>query len=95
MRRRALDGAAAAVLAALLGALVACATTLAPAPDPSLEPGRLLYAGKCRGCHRLYKPSKIDAQKWPSILDKMAAKAKLTPAEQAQIDAYVRSLERR
>lgn len=71
---------------------LACATALPPAPDPALEPGRELYAGKCHGCHRLYTPSKIDSKKWPSILDKMAVKAKLSPEEAARIDAYVTSV---
>ena len=92
MGRRARIATAAAVSSAMLAALVACAT-LEPAPDPSLEPGRALYAGKCGGCHRLYAPSKIDPKKWPSILDKMAVKAKLTAEEQDRIDAYVKALE--
>ena len=82
----------AALFAAALCTLAACATTLAPAPDPSLEPGRALYAAKCQGCHRLRPPSKIDPRKWPSILEKMAVKAKLTPEQKSQIDAYVSSV---
>ena len=77
------------LLPAVLGALAACATTLEPAPDPSLEPARALYSAKCGGCHRLRQPSKIDRAKWPSILDKMADKAKLTPEQKSQIEAYV------
>ena len=84
--------AAAGCLAAGLFTLGACATTLPPAPDPSLEPGRALYAAKCQGCHRLRPPSKIDPVKWPSILEKMAVKAKLSPEQKAQIDAYVSSV---
>lgn len=80
------------LLAAALCALVACATTLDPAPGPSFEPGRALYAAKCGGCHRLRQPSKIDAAKWPSILDKMAVKAKLTSEQKSSIDAYVSSM---
>ena len=77
--------------AAVVGSL-ACATALDPAPEPSFEPGRALYAAKCGGCHRLRQPSKIDAAKWPSILDKMAVKAKLTLEQESQIDSYVRSV---
>jgi len=73
-------------------AISGCATTLDPAPEPSLEQGRSLYAGKCQGCHRIRPPSKINPQKWPTILDKMAIKAKLTPDEKSQIDAYVSSV---
>lgn len=77
------------LIAAIACSFAACATTLDPAPEPSFEPGRALYAGKCQGCHRLRQPSKIDPRKWPSILDKMAVKAKLTPEQKLQIDAYV------
>jgi mono/diheme cytochrome c family protein len=80
------------LLAGALSAVVACATALDPAPEPSFEPGRVLYAAKCGGCHRLRSPSKIDPRKWPSILDKMAVKAKLTPEQKLPIDAYVSSL---
>jgi mono/diheme cytochrome c family protein len=72
--------------------LAACATTLPPATDPALAPGRELYAGKCHGCHRLHSPAKINRQKWPAILDKMAVKAKLTQEERSKIDAYVVSV---
>ncbi|MGH9441592.1 MAG: hypothetical protein ACRD16_04915 [Thermoanaerobaculia bacterium] len=81
-----------ALLCGAAATLAACATTLDPAPNPSLGRGRALYAGKCQGCHRLRPPSKIDREKWPSILDKMAAKAKLTPEQESQIDAYVVSV---
>ncbi len=87
--RRAAAGALGALAA--VGMLAACATSLPPAPDPSLEAGRGLYAAKCQGCHRPYPPSKIDRAKWPSFLDRMAVKAKVTPAEKSQIDAYVRA----
>ena len=80
------------LLPAVLGALAACATALEPAPDPSLEPARALYSAKCGGCHRLRQPSKIDARKWPAILDRMAVKAKLTPEQKSLIDAYVSSV---
>ena len=83
---------AAFLSAAVVGSLAACATALEPAPDASFEPGRTLYAAKCGGCHRLRQPSKIDSAKWPSILDKMAVKAKLTPEQESRIDAYVRAV---
>ena len=83
---------ASVLLAAIACSLAACATTLDPAPERSLEQGRALYAGKCQGCHRLRQPSKIDPQKWPTILDKMAVKAKLTPEQKAQVDAYVQAV---
>jgi hypothetical protein len=92
MERRARPRIAAVLITAFACALAACATTLDPAPEPSFEPGRALYAGKCQGCHRLRQPSKIDPRKWPSILDKMAVKAKLTPEEKSQIHAYMASV---
>ena len=92
MRAAKVPRAAAAVIAAMACALAACATAIDPAPDASFEPGRALYAAKCGGCHRLRPPSKIDPAKWPSILDKMAVKAKLTPEQESRIDAYVRAV---
>ena len=83
------------LLAAVACSLAACATALDPAPDPSFEPGRDLYAAKCGGCHRLRPPSKIDSRKWPTILDRMSVKAKLTPEQKTAIDAYVSSIARR
>jgi hypothetical protein len=73
-------------------AFAGCATALDPAPDPSLDPARALYSAKCGGCHRLRQPSKIDPRKWPSILEKMSVKAKLTPDQKSQIGAYVSSV---
>ena len=75
-------------LAAVLAAAIACASALPPA-TPETEPGRVLYAGKCHACHRLYAPSRVAPEKWPALMEKMAAKAKLTPEEEKQVLDYV------
>jgi hypothetical protein len=75
----------AAVLWAVIGlAAVGCASVVLPD-----GPGRDLYAAKCHSCHRLRDPARIDQQRWPAILDKMAEKAKLTPEEEETIRRYV------
>jgi mono/diheme cytochrome c family protein len=82
----------AAALAAIVAAMaaLACASALPPA-SPETEGGRALYAGKCHSCHRLYAPSRVSAEKWPALMEKMAVKAKLTPEEEQAILAYVLS----
>ncbi|HWC65751.1 MAG TPA: hypothetical protein VG777_06695 [Thermoanaerobaculia bacterium] len=73
-----------AALAALLASAAACATALPPA-TPETEAGRAIYSAKCHSCHRLYKPDRVSADKWPALLDKMAEKAKLTPDEEKAV----------
>jgi mono/diheme cytochrome c family protein len=80
--------AAALAFSLAIMAAFACASALPPA-TPETEGGRELYAGKCHGCHRLYAPSRVAPEKWPALMEKMAAKAKLTPQEENDILAYV------
>ena len=80
-----------AVAATVLAGALACASALPPASGRETEAGRALYADKCVGCHRLYRPDRVTAGKWPALLEKMAAKAKLTPEEEQAVLAYVLS----
>ena len=74
--------------AAALSASGACASALPPA-TPETGPGRALYAGKCHACHRLYAPSRVAPEKWPALMEKMAAKAKLSAEEEKAVLDYV------
>jgi mono/diheme cytochrome c family protein len=81
-------GSALVAMAVLLSAL-ACASALPAAAGPETETGRTLYAGKCHGCHRLYAPARVTPEKWPALMEKMAAKSKLSEEEKRQVLAYV------
>jgi hypothetical protein len=80
--------AAGLTLVAAAMAALACASALPPA-TPETEGGRVLYAGKCHGCHRLYAPSRVAPGIWPALMEKMAVKAKLTPDEENRILSYL------
>jgi hypothetical protein len=84
-------GRRAGIVAASLAGLVlaACATNRPRGVEAPRDANTALYASKCQGCHRLYPPEAIDKTRWPSILDRMARKAKLTADQKLQIDARV------
>jgi hypothetical protein len=48
-----------------------------------------LYADKCTSCHRLHRPTEYSREKWPTILERMAVKAKLTPEEAEELREYL------
>jgi hypothetical protein len=54
-----------------------------------LEDGRTLYVNKCAGCHNLRLPESRSAEAWPSILDRMQIKAKLTDDQKTHILQYI------
>jgi mono/diheme cytochrome c family protein len=47
--------------------------------------GYKLYAGKCGGCHKLYRPDKYTIAQWNNILVKMFPKAKVSTDEQMKL----------
>jgi mono/diheme cytochrome c family protein len=95
------------LLVGLLAALFACAGQI-PRPTslqaqwaaqrwPGVTPeglaqGRTLYIAKCSGCHTLRVPTKYSEDRWPSLLDKMQKRAKISDDEKAQILHYVLSV---
>ena len=103
VRRRPLAGTAAVVF--LLVAHVGCASLSARAPavsatmaaaaaargdDPAgLARGRALYVGRCTRCHAAVAVTDRTPQQWREIVPRMAAKARLTAAETADLAAYV------
>ncbi len=81
----------------LLGALAGCANveTLAPpvtmlkGDHTSLEAGRHIYLGQCTACHSAEPIRNYAPARWPSILDKMVPKTKLTPSQEHDVRAYI------
>jgi cytochrome c5 len=81
------------VLALALGTLVAsgCAepgTSLA-ANDTGAVRGHRLYQAKCSMCHELVDPQAFTKQEWPRLLEKYGQRARLKPADQRSILAYL------
>ncbi len=58
----------------------------------SLEQGRMLYIQKCSGCHNLRTPAKYSSQRWPTLMEKMSKRAKLTEDQKQAILRYVVSV---
>lgn len=54
-----------------------------------LEQGRSLFVGRCIECHVLPAIAQYPAKKWPRIVDWMAERAALKPAERDAVVAYV------
>lgn len=54
-----------------------------------LAAGRSAYVQKCAGCHNLYRPAKYAPAKWPDLVAKMSARAKLVNEEQRLIASYL------
>ena len=54
-----------------------------------LERGRSLYIRRCSGCHSLPLPQDYPQESWPRLVDKMAHKARLSPAEREDMVRFV------
>jgi len=55
----------------------------------SLAVGEELYAEKCSGCHRLYRPKRFKRARWERVLMDMKPQAKLTQAEYDYIRSFL------
>ena len=86
--------------------LSGCSTNFAPPPVTSemarrksgqhvdlatLRDGRALFVSRCIECHTLPAISRYHIQEWPCLVDIMAPRAKLGPAERDAVVAYIRS----
>ncbi|HEX4474911.1 MAG TPA: cytochrome c [Polyangiaceae bacterium] len=98
----------AGVAALLLGACGASAVVHPTAQDAEwasakwpgttvgeLETGRALYTSKCAGCHRLPDPNAKTPEQWPTVVDEMADRAKLTAADRDLMLRYLSSASER
>jgi mono/diheme cytochrome c family protein len=75
----------------------ALAEAAEPSPASALTPrelaaGRKLYAAKCAGCHKLYEPSRYDAEKWNYWMDKMQRKTRLKDEQYTALSRYLQAL---
>jgi cytochrome c5 len=59
-------------------------TTLA-----DLERGRAVYVRRCSTCHTLHLPTAYSATAWPSLVETMSGKARLTTAEKYDVTRFV------
>jgi hypothetical protein len=57
----------------------------------SLTMGEELYAEKCSGCHRLYRPKRFKRARWERVLVDMKPQAKLTQPEYEYIRTFLLS----
>lgn len=55
----------------------------------ALRDGRALFVSRCIECHTLPAVSQHSATEWPRIIDEMAGRASLKPAERDAIVAYI------
>jgi mono/diheme cytochrome c family protein len=55
----------------------------------TLQAGRTLFVSRCIECHTLPVVSRYDAVAWPWLVDDMAARASLKPAEREALVAYI------
>jgi cytochrome c5 len=54
-----------------------------------LREGRTLFVHRCIECHTLPAVSSHSAQQWPRLIDEMAGRASLKPAERKALLAYI------
>jgi len=54
-----------------------------------LREGRALFVHRCIECHTLPAVSSHSAQQWPRLIDEMAGRASLKPAERKAVLAYI------
>ncbi len=54
-----------------------------------LREGRALFVSRCIECHTLPAVSRHTAAEWPGLIDEMAARASLKPAERNVVLAYI------
>lgn len=55
----------------------------------TLAQGRRLYVDRCSGCHSLVVPGAQPARSWPSAVDEMADRARLSPREADFVIRYL------
>jgi len=97
LRRLALSFAALALTAGCAAALrqptPADASAVAPSwPGTSLEDlarGRASYVRRCAGCHALVLPSARAPRAWPALVERMAARARLSPRQTLDIQRFL------
>lgn len=69
--------------------LTAAKTKLPSATMDDLKKGHSIYFGACTRCHGAEPITKFDEKQWVGILDEMAGKAQLSPAEKDATWKYI------
>lgn len=64
-------------------------------PLEQLESGKALYQSRCGGCHMLYTPDHLGPDKWPTMVESMSERSKLTPEQAESISQYLVAMSRR
>jgi len=57
--------------------------------ERTLREGRALFVSRCIECHTLPLVSRYDAVAWPWLVEDMAGRASLKPAERDAVIAYI------
>jgi mono/diheme cytochrome c family protein len=55
----------------------------------TLREGRTLFVSRCIECHTLPSVSSHSTQEWPRLINEMAGRANLKPAEREAVLAYI------
>lgn len=72
---------------------IATLSASATAGSTNLADGRAIYVGKCTKCHSAEVIRKFPLTEWTGeIMPEMSKKAKLSPAEESSVLAYVRAV---
>jgi len=92
-----------ATMMCILGSF-GCQSSISPAPmthevvragerahvdESTLREGRSLFVSRCIECHTLPVVSRYDPVAWPWLVDNMAHRASLKPAEREALVAYL------
>jgi len=51
--------------------------------------GQKIYVAKCAKCHKFYDPAKYSEADWEMWMTNMSKKAKLKPAQEAELSRYI------
>jgi mono/diheme cytochrome c family protein len=60
-----------------------------------LEQGRGVFVSRCSNCHSLPDPTQKSADEWPSAVDEMAARARLSDEDKARVARYLATMSAR
>ena len=60
-----------------------------------LEQGRGVFVSRCSNCHNLPDPAQKTAEEWPAAVDEMAARARLSDQDKANVARYLASMSAR
>ena len=80
------------LLGTVVSAVVGCQTPEAPpVSGVETEPGKRIFYGKCAVCHVPEPIDNYSPQQWREIVEDMAPRANLSPAEKNALMRYILS----